>query len=79
MSHAPNTRRLNCTGCGNELTIMEPAPNGWDPLTQPDPSSVGREMKVVGWRLVVRCPDCTTRTVLTREDNPDPTPNGDPS
>jgi len=65
-------RQVACAGCGDTLTITEPAPDGWDAVTAPDLTAPGRQMKVVSYRIVVRCPDCGARTVQEREDNPQP-------
>jgi hypothetical protein len=63
-------RQVDCAGCGIKLTITEPAPDGWDAVTAPDHTAPGRQLKVVSYRIVVRCFGCGARTVLQREDNP---------
>lgn len=64
------TRQVTCAGCGNQLTIAEPGPEGWDAITEPDLNLPGRQLKVVAWRIVVRDADCGARTAIIREDAP---------
>lgn len=66
----PGDRTVVCSGCGRTLTITEPAPNGWDAITEPDLNAPGRQLKVTAWRVVFRDPECGSRTAIIREDAP---------
>lgn len=72
----PTTRDVACAGCNHMLTISEPGPDSWDAMTEPDLNAAGRQLKIVGWRIVFKCTDapgftgCGTRTAIIREDDP---------
>lgn len=64
------TRDVVCAGCGRTVTITEPGPDSWDAITEPDLNQPGRQLKVTGWRVVFKDPECGARTAIVREDAP---------